>query len=127
MCRSTEMKHNTFHFLHFTQLTSRNPSLTTVNANFKRLEKTKFINKLTTNLCINKKSDIKHKNIGSVEQFIVIVKHNTLTFYIITFSISLTINYRLHVYIYVIQLMYSVTGQTEDQQADPRLQEMGFR
>ena len=44
---------------------------------------------------------------GSVEQFIVIVKHyntlNTLAFYIIVFTISLKMN-------------YSVTGQIEDQQ-----------
>ena len=50
MCHLTEMKHTTIHFLHFTQLTSQNTSLTTVNANFKIMEITKFINKLTTNL-----------------------------------------------------------------------------
>ena len=50
MCHSTEMKHNTIHFLHFTQLTSRNTSLTRVNANSKRMEITKCINRLTTNL-----------------------------------------------------------------------------
>ena len=38
MCHLTEMKHTTIHFLHFTQLTSRNTSLTTVNANFKRMK-----------------------------------------------------------------------------------------
>ena len=38
MCHSTEMKHDTIFFLHFTQLTSRNTSLTRVNANFKRME-----------------------------------------------------------------------------------------
>ena len=38
MCHLTEMKHNTIHFLHFTQLASRITSLTTVNANFKRME-----------------------------------------------------------------------------------------
>ena len=43
----TEMKRNTIHFLHFTQLTSQNTSLTTVNANFNGMEITKFINKLT--------------------------------------------------------------------------------
>ena len=76
MCHLTEIKHNTVHFLHFTQLTSQNTSLTTVNANFERMEITKFINKLTTNLYIyKKKCDIVHNNIGSVEQFIVIVKH----------------------------------------------------
>ena len=75
MCHLTEMKHNTIHFLHLTQLTSHNTSLTTVNANFKRMEITKFINKLTTNLYIYRKCDIVHNNIGSVEQFIVIVKH----------------------------------------------------
>ena len=74
MCLLTEMKHNTIHFSHFTQLTSRNTSLTRVDANFKRMEITKFINKLTTNLYIYRKCDIVHNNIGSVEQFIVIVK-----------------------------------------------------
>ena len=39
------------------------------------MEITKFINKLTTNLFINRKCDIVHNNIESVEQFIVIVKH----------------------------------------------------
>ena len=39
---------------------------------------------------------------------------NSLAFYIITFNTSLKINQRVHVY--NIQLMYSVTGQTEDQQ-----------
>ena len=52
MCHVTEMKHTTIHFLHFTQLTSQNTPLTTVNAFFKRMEITKFINKLATNLCI---------------------------------------------------------------------------
>ena len=75
MCHLTEMKRNTIHFLHFTQLTSQNTSLTTVNANFKRMEITIFINKLTTNLYIFRKCDIVHNNIGSVEQFIVMVKH----------------------------------------------------
>ena len=36
MCHLTEMKHTAIHFLHFTQLTSQNISLPTVNANFKR-------------------------------------------------------------------------------------------
>ena len=75
MCHLTEMKHNTINFLHFTQLTSQNRSLTTVNANFKRMETTKFIHKSTTHLYIYKKCDIVHYNIGSIEQFIVIVKH----------------------------------------------------
>ena len=75
MCHLTEMKHNTIHFLHFTQLTSHNTSLNTVNANFIRMEITKFINKLTKNLYIYRKCDIVHNNIASVEQFIVIVKH----------------------------------------------------
>ena len=75
MGHSTEMKHNTIHFLHFTQLTSRNTSLTRVNANFKRMEITKCINRLTTNLYIYRKCDIVHNSIGLVEQFIVIVKH----------------------------------------------------
>ena len=45
MCHLTEMKQTTIHFfLHFTQLTSQNTSLTTVNANFKRMEIIKFIN-----------------------------------------------------------------------------------
>ena len=45
MCHLTEMKHTTIHiFLHFTQLTSQNTSLTTLNANFNRMEITKFIN-----------------------------------------------------------------------------------
>ena len=74
MCHLTEMKHNTVQFLRFTQLTSQNKSLTAVNANFKRMEMTKFINKLTTNLYIYIKCDIVHNNIGSVEQLIVIVK-----------------------------------------------------
>ena len=69
MCHLTEMKHNTIHFLHFTQLTSQKTSLTTVNANFKRMEITKFINKLTTNLYVYRKCDIIHNNIGSVEKF----------------------------------------------------------
>ena len=75
MCHLTAMKHNTIHFLHFTQLTSQNTSLTIVKANFKRMKITKFINKLTTNLYIYRKCDIVHNSIGSVEQFIVIVKH----------------------------------------------------
>ena len=75
MCHLTEIKHNTIHVLHFTQLTSQNTSLTTLNANFKRIEIAKFINKLTTHLYIDRKCDIVHNNIGSVEQFIVIVKH----------------------------------------------------
>ena len=52
MCHLTEMKQTTLHFLHFIQLTSQNTSLATVNANSKRMEITKFINKLTTNLYI---------------------------------------------------------------------------
>ena len=40
MCHLTEMKHNTIHFLHFTQLISQNTSLSRVNANFKRMEMT---------------------------------------------------------------------------------------
>ena len=75
MCHLTEMKHKTINFLHFTQLTSRNTSLTRVSANVKRMEITKFINKLTTHLYIYRKCDIVHNNIGSVEQFIVIDKH----------------------------------------------------
>ena len=75
MCHLTEMKHNTIHFLYFTQLTSRNTSFTTVNANFKRMEITKSINKLTTNLYNYRKCDIVHNKIGSVEQFIVTVEH----------------------------------------------------
>ena len=74
MWHVTEMKRNTIHVLHFTQLTSQNTSLTTVNTNFKRMEITKFINKTTTNLSVYRKCDV-HNNIGSVEQFIVIVKH----------------------------------------------------
>ena len=68
MCHLTEMKHNTIHFLHFIQLTSRNTSLTRVNANLKRKEITKFINKLTINLFIYRKCDIVHYKIGSVEK-----------------------------------------------------------
>ena len=75
MCHLTEMKHNTIHFLLFTRLTSRNTSLTRVNVNFKRMETTTFKNKLTINLFIYRKCDIVHNNIGSVEQFIVVVKH----------------------------------------------------
>ena len=52
MCHLTEMKHDTIHLLPFTQLKSQNTSLSRVNANFKRMEITKFINKLTTNLYI---------------------------------------------------------------------------
>ena len=52
MCHVAEIKHTTIHFLHFTQLTLQKTSLTTVNANFKRMEITKFINKLATNLFI---------------------------------------------------------------------------
>ena len=74
MCHLTEMKHNTIHFLHFTQLTSQNTPLNTINADFKRMEMTKFINKLTTNFYIYRKCDIIYNNIGSVE-FIVTVKH----------------------------------------------------
>ena len=70
------MKHNTIHFLHLTRWTSQNTPLTTVNANFKRMEITKFINKLTTNLFIYRKCDIVQNNIGSVEQFIYF--HKTL-------------------------------------------------
>ena len=73
MCHLTEMKHNTIHFLHFTQLASRNTPLSAVNANFKRMEIINIINKLTTNLYIYRKYDIVHNKIGSVEQFIVIV------------------------------------------------------
>ena len=43
MCHLTEMKHNTIHFLHFTQLSTQNTPLTTVNANFKRMKTTKLI------------------------------------------------------------------------------------
>ena len=75
MCHLTKMQHNTIHFLHFTQLTSQNTSLTIVNAKFKKMEITKFINKLTTNLYIYRNCDIVHNSIGSVEQFIVMVKH----------------------------------------------------
>ena len=77
MCNLTEMKHNTIHFLHFTHLTSQNTSFTTDNANFKRMEIAKFINKLTTNLYIYRKCVIVHtcNTIGSVDQVIVIVKH----------------------------------------------------
>ena len=74
MCHLTEMKHYTIHFLHFTQLTSRNASVTRVNANFRRMEITKFINKLPANLYIYRKCYIVYNNIWSVEQFIVIVK-----------------------------------------------------
>ena len=38
MCHLTEMKHDTIHFLRFTQLTSQNTSLSRVNANFKRMK-----------------------------------------------------------------------------------------
>ena len=68
MCHLTEMKHNTITFLHFTQLTSHNRSLTTVNANFKRMETTKFINKLTTHLYTYRKCDIVHNNIITLGQ-----------------------------------------------------------
>ena len=60
MCHLTEMKHNTIHFLHFTQLIPQNISSSRVNANFKRMEITKFINKLITNLYIYRKCDIVH-------------------------------------------------------------------
>ena len=73
MCHLTEMKHNTIHFSHFTQLTSQNTSLTTVNANFKRIEITQLIDRLTIYIYIYRKCDIVHNNIGSVEQFIRIV------------------------------------------------------
>ena len=43
MCHLTEMKHTTIHFLHFTQLTSQNAPITTVNANFKRMEIKKYL------------------------------------------------------------------------------------
>ena len=75
MCHLTEMMHNTIHFLHFAQLTSRNISLTRVYANSMRMEITRFVIKLNTNLFIYRKCDIVHNNIGSVEQFIVIIKH----------------------------------------------------
>ena len=52
MCHLTEMKHNTTHFLHFTQLTTQNRSLITVYANIKRIDITKIINKLTTDFHI---------------------------------------------------------------------------
>ena len=67
MCHLTEMKHNTIHCLHITQSTSQYTSLTIVKANFQRMETTKFINKLTTNLYIYRKSDIVYNNIRSVE------------------------------------------------------------
>ena len=38
-----EMKHNTIHVLHLTQLTSQNTSLTTVSANLERMEITQLI------------------------------------------------------------------------------------
>ena len=60
MCHLTEKKHSTIHFLHFTQLMSQNTSLSRVNANFKRMEITKFINKLITNPYIYRKCDIVH-------------------------------------------------------------------
>ena len=60
MCHLTEMKHNTIHFLHFTQLISQNTAVSRVNTYFKRMEITKFINKLITNLYIFRKSDIVH-------------------------------------------------------------------
>ena len=69
MCDLTEMKHNSIHALHFTQLTSQNASLTTANTNFKSMEITKFMIKLTTHIYIYRNCDI-----GSVEQFIVILK-----------------------------------------------------
>ena len=75
MCHMTEMKHNTIHFLHFAQFKSQNISLTRVNAYFKTMEITKFINKLTINLYIYRKCDTVHNNIGLVEPFIVIVSH----------------------------------------------------
>ena len=60
MCHLTEMKHNAIHFLHFTQLISQNTSLSRVNANFKRMEITKYKNRLITNLYIYRKCDIVH-------------------------------------------------------------------
>ena len=48
MCHVIEMNHTIIHFLHFTQLTSQKTSLTTVNANFRIMEITKFINKMAT-------------------------------------------------------------------------------
>ena len=66
MCYLTEMKHNTIHFLHFTQLTSQNTSLTRVNVNFKRMEITRYVNKLTTNLYICRKCDILPNNFGVI-------------------------------------------------------------
>ena len=75
MCHLTELKQYHTLFYIFTQLILQNASLTTVNANFKRMEIAKFINKLITNLYIYRKFDIVHDYIGSVEQVIVIVKH----------------------------------------------------
>ena len=54
MCHLTEMKHNTLIFLHLTKFTSQNTPLNTVNANFKRIEITKFIKKMTRNLYIDR-------------------------------------------------------------------------
>ena len=75
MWNLTEMNHSTIHILYFTQLTSQNTLLTTVNANIKRMEITKFINKLTSHLFIYRKCDLVHNDIGSVEQLIVIGKN----------------------------------------------------
>ena len=52
MCHLTEKKQPTIHFYTFHTIDITKLSLTTVNANFKRMEKTKSINKLTTNLYI---------------------------------------------------------------------------
>ena len=95
MCYLTEMKRNTIHYLQFTQLTSQNTSLTTVNANFKRMKTAKFINKLTTSIFIENMI-LYIITLGQLNKLLRLLNIcnalNTLAFNIITFNISLSIN-----------------------------------
>ena len=75
MCHLTEMKHNTIQFFSFHTIDITNTSLNNVNDTFKIMDITTFKNKLTTHLYICRKCDIVHNTMGSVEQFIVVVKH----------------------------------------------------
>ena len=71
MCHLNEMKLNTVQFFfsfHTTEITKY--ILNTVNAKFKIMEITKFINKSTTNLYIYRKCDIVHKTLGQLNNLL---------------------------------------------------------
>ena len=91
MCHLTEMKHNTIHVLHFTQLKSPNAPLTTVNANFKRMEITKFIKTLPQTSIFMKNVILYIITLGQLNNLLWLLNMyntlNTLTCYIITFNI----------------------------------------